>query len=46
MQRAFIDILMLGGGALIAVWIIFDYTLIKFFTTVADCFKDEIEVPK
>lgn len=45
-QRAFVDILMLGGAGLVAAWIIFNYTFLKLFTIVSDCYKDEIEVPK
>ncbi len=45
-KRAFVDILMLGGAAIIFAWIVFDYTVVKFFTTLVECFKDEIEVPK
>jgi hypothetical protein len=37
LSRAIKDIIMLGGGALIAVWIIFDYTVITFFRTMIDC---------
>ena len=45
-NRAFLDILMLGGVALILVWLVFDYTIISFFGFISDCFcKKDIEIP-
>ena len=37
-NRVFLDILMLGGVALILVWLVFDYTIISFFGFISDCF--------
>ena len=31
-KRIFLDLLMSGGAAIIAIWIIFDYTIINFFS--------------
>lgn len=47
-NRIFKDLLMTGAAALIAVWIIFDYTIINFFSFIAECCasdSDEIVLP-
>lgn len=47
-KRIFMDLIMSGGAALIAIWIIFDYTILNFFALVMECFErdsDEIILP-
>ncbi len=36
-ERIFMDLLMSGAAALVAIWIIFDYTIINFFSFIAEC---------
>lgn len=46
--RMFTDLLMTAAAALVAVWIIFDYTIINFFSFIAECCasdSDEIVLP-
>lgn len=40
-DRIFNDILMVGEPALVAALIILDYTIINFFSGLANCCKDE-----
>jgi hypothetical protein len=42
LDRVFVDIIMVGAGALILAWIVFDFTIISFLKQLSDCFKDEL----
>lgn len=44
--RGLKDIILLGVSALVFIFIIFDFTLIKFFTMLADCCKNEMQAPE
>lgn len=40
LQRAIADIIMLGMTAIIAAWIIFDFTIVTFFNYLRESCKD------
>jgi hypothetical protein len=41
-DRVFLDIIMLGGAAIILAWIIFDYTILSFFSCLSNSCKSDL----
>lgn len=45
LQRAIADIILLGATAIVAAWIIFDFTIVTLFRALRESCKDELELP-
>lgn len=45
LQRATKDIILLIATAVVLIWIIFDFTIVAFFSCLRNACKDEMELP-